>query len=122
MLNRFKKVLIIVFVLLNLFSTINFFVRTSDNKNESDAAVAKWEDRLAYAREILPVNRGTIGYIAEWDLPGARYAYWDQETEFLLTQYTFAPIILVRGVKFEWTIVVLSPDAFNMWSKSNIGD
>ncbi len=46
-------------------------------------------------------NHGVIGYLADWDIPNAKYGSSDQEVEFLLAQYTVAPVVLERGADHE---------------------
>jgi hypothetical protein len=58
--------------------------------------VSTWERRLRKARLLLPQN-GMVGYIADWDLPDKKIAPKDQEIEFVLTQYTLAPLVFTRG-------------------------
>ena len=54
--------------------------------------------------EALPIQRGTLGYLAEWDVPGADFVASDLDAEYILTQYAFAPFILARGVNHEWIV------------------
>lgn len=61
-----------------------------------DDMVTAWDKRLRKVRNILP-EYGTIGYMADWDIPGYKYGSSDQEVEFLLAQYTVAPLVLERG-------------------------
>lgn len=60
-----------------------------------DAATI-WEDRLLALKSDLP-ERGVIGYISEQDYPGVSFNAVDQDEEFVLTQYSLAPLILDRG-------------------------
>lgn len=55
-----------------------------------------WEKRLSALREDLP-DRGVIGYVSEQDYPGVPFNIVDQDEEFVLTQYSLAPLILDRG-------------------------
>jgi hypothetical protein len=87
--------------------------------NKNNVAVVKWEERFIYAKQLLPITRGTIGYISEWDVPGVEYDEWDQEVELLLTRYSFAPLVLVKGIKAEWNIAVLKPSSLTKWSQLN---
>lgn len=59
-------------------------------------AASMWEERLALLKADLPA-KGVIGYISEMDYPGVPYGAVDQDEEFVLTQYTLAPLILDRG-------------------------
>ena len=72
-------------------------------------------------RESLPVNRGVVGYISEEDVAGLEYEYWDNETEFLLTQYALAPLIFKKGLSAEWNVVVLKNEDLVKWLAANPG-
>ncbi len=65
-----------------------------------DDMVTAWDKRLRKIRNILP-EYGTIGYVADWDIPGYKYGSSDQEVEFLLAQYTVAPVVLERGTDHD---------------------
>lgn len=80
--------------------------------------VEVWEDRLAPLKADLPMERGTIGYVADWDVPGVAYYYRGEETEYILTQYTLAPLVLARGVEYEWIVANFSPEAAEIWLRS----
>jgi hypothetical protein len=88
-------------------------------ENTGSLALEAWEERLAPARRNLPVQRGVVGYVAEWDVPGIEYSPGDQEAEFLLSQYALAPLVLVRGAQAEWNVAVFSPEAFRAWKAAN---
>ena len=83
--------------------------------------VTKWELRFEAVRKTLPFKRGVIGYITNSDVPGAIYNADNEQGEYTLTQYTMAPIILVRGDNEEWTLANLSGKAFQIWSQTNQG-
>ena len=85
----------------------------------NDDPVTKWELRFDAVKKILPFKRGVIGYITNSDVPGAVYNANNEQGEYTLTQYTMAPIILVRGDNEEWTLANLSGKAFQTWSQSN---
>lgn len=77
---------------------------------------------MQLVREALPINRGLVGYISEEDLEGAEFAYWDNETEFLLTQYALAPLILKKGLAAKWNVVVLRDQDIEQWLQANPGE
>ena len=83
--------------------------------------VTKWELRFDAVKKNLPFKRGVIGYITNSDVPGAVYNANNEQGEYTLTQYTMAPIILVRGANKEWTLANLSGKAFQTWSQANQG-
>ncbi len=63
----------------------------------------------------LPDNvGGEIGYVADWDIdPNANSI--DQDEEYVLTQYTLAPIIVKRGDSYEWIIGNLTAPNADAW-------
>ncbi len=65
------------------------------NGLNQDAATG-WEKRLSALKDALP-ERGVIGYVSEQDYPGVPFNIVDQDEEFVLTQYSLAPLILDRG-------------------------
>ena len=113
-----RKTLVIALVLASLFSAAQFWESTR-HLEAGRAALDAWDARLSRAKEALPVKRGVIGYVGEWDVPGFPYAYWDQESEFLLSQYALAPLILKKGAAAEWNVAVLDAKAFAAWKRLN---
>ena len=83
--------------------------------------VTQWEVRFQAVKKLLPFQRGVIGYLTNSDVPGAKYDVNNEDGEYTLTQYSMAPIILVRGDNEEWTIASLNSKAFQLWSQSNHG-
>ena len=105
----------IYFGVQNLRAAIGIGNLTSD-------PVTEWEVRFQAVKKLLPFKRGVIGYITNSDVPGAKYDVNNEEGEYTLTQYTMAPIILVRGDNQEWTLANLNSKAFQLWSQSNHGE
>ena len=115
-----RKALIVLFAAACLWQSFQHWYSTRSLENGSKA-LAAWERRFEQAREIIPVERGVIGYLGEWDVPGTKYDAADQKAEYLLTQYTLAPLILVRGANAEWNIAVLDSTTFQAWEEENQG-
>ena len=90
--------------------------------NPSSDPVTKWEIRFNAVKNLLPFQRGVVGYLTNSDVPGAIYDANNEQGEYTLTQYTMAPIILVRGDNEEWTIANLNNKAIQIWSQSNHGE
>ncbi len=65
-----------------------------------DDMVTAWDKRLRKVRLLLP-EYGVVGYLADWDIPGYTFGSSDQEVEFLLAQYTVAPVVLERGADHQ---------------------
>jgi hypothetical protein len=93
--------------------------RSMNLEDTGSLALDGWEQRLEPVRRNLPLKQGVIGYVADWDVPGIEYSPGDQEAEFLLSQYSLAPLVLVRGAQAEWNVGVFSPQAFQAWQAAN---
>lgn len=116
---------IILVVLLFLFGLSNIKQNLTASMNIGDTGskeLDQWEADMQLVREALPIDRGLVGYISEEDLEGAEFAYWDNETEFLLTQYALAPLILKKGLAAEWNVVVLRDQDIEQWLRANPGE
>lgn len=112
---------LLVLVLTALFSAFHFW-RSTLVRDQGGEAIVAFEKRLEPAREAIPFQRGVIGYLGEWDVPGIGTEFRDQQVEFLLAQYTLAPLILQRGAQAEWTVAVLGPPALQAWQKTHPGE
>jgi hypothetical protein len=119
---RVGQLLIALIVLLSLYSSISYLIWTQSAGTVDFDHVADWDARFTPVKEALPIQRGTLGYIADWDIPGADFAPSDQDAEFILTQFSFAPFILVRGVDQEWIIGSLSPRSYETWVQIRDGE
>jgi hypothetical protein len=117
---KVKKIAVVLLGLICLISAAQSW-RSSIGLDLGSEALADWEARLEPVKDALPIERGVIGYIGEWDVPGIEYSYWDQEGEYLLAQYALAPLILVKGPHAGWNVAVLSPQAFSAWSATHEG-
>jgi len=109
-----KRTMVVMLVAAALFSVVQQWLSTL-HADRGGEAIATWEARLVPARKVLPLDRGVIGYVGDWDVPGIPYALWDQESEYLLTQYALAPLILKKGMVAEWNVAVLKPKTFAAW-------
>ena len=109
-------------VLLSLYSSISYLIWTQSAGTVAFDHVADWDARFAPVKEALPIQRGTLGYIADWDIPGADFSTSDQDAEYILTQYAFAPFILVRGADYEWIVGSLSPRSYEAWVQIRLGE
>lgn len=97
-------------------------VQAWDANNIDNDMISAWDRRLQPIKEDLPAPPVVIGYIGDWDIPGVSYQLADVETEYVLTQYALAPIIVERGDQYEWTFVNLSKAAQKSWLSSLQGD
>jgi len=117
---KLRQLVVVLLVFTSMYSTVLHW-RSTVNLDRGANAIAAWEARLQPVREALPVKRGVIGFVADWDVQGIEYNSGDQEVEFMLTQYILAPLILVRGAVADWNVAILSKGAFATWEPSNRG-
>lgn len=100
-----RRIALILFITLSLaFSGYQTWVlaRSWNPQAAEKNEVSVWENRLQPIKAKLPATVRQVGYLAEWDIPGATYGYTDQFHEFNLTVYTLAPLIVRRGAESEW--------------------
>ncbi len=115
----YKKLAIIGLVI--VFTGINFrhLSQTAQGWNSdfiADDMVTHWDKRMQPLQSNLPINTTMIGYVGDWDvLPENEYHYAGEETEYILTQYALAPIIVQRSDEHEWVIANLTPKAYDIW-------
>ena len=121
MLANIKKSLVILLLLINVFFVGQDWVASTNIADRGTDALDCWEAQMALVRDSLPIKRGVVGYISEQDVPGAEYGLWDIETEFFLTQYALAPLIVKKGIVAEWNVVVLSNKDLAIWAKTYTG-
>ena len=119
---RAQQLLLGLIVLVSLYSSVSYLISTQSAGTVDFDQVANWEARFTPVKETLPIQRGTLGYIADWDIPGADFDPSDQDAEYILTQYAFAPFILVRGVDQEWIVGSLSPRSYELWIQIRVGE
>ncbi len=116
-----KKILVLILLLFSLFNIKQLWSASLDIGDRGAETLDQWEADMILLRESLPVDRGVVGYISEEDVAGLEYEYWDNETEFLLTQYALAPLILKKGLSAEWNVVVLKNEDLLKWLAANPG-
>jgi hypothetical protein len=90
---------------LGWWSSFNYWKVIRNNWNPAlllNDPVSKWEKRIG--RVEFPSNIQKIGYVADWDIDPT-FSPIDQDQEYVLTQYTLAPIIVNKGIhNCEWII------------------
>ena len=119
---RLAQILAGFLVLASGYSSISYFLETFTYGKVDFDHVADWESRFAPVKEALPIQRGALGYISDWDVPGIEFDPSDQDAEYILTQYTFSPFILVRGTDHEWIVGSLSAAAYEKWLEVREGE
>jgi hypothetical protein len=115
---RLKKILVIMFILFNLFTIEQLWASSMSIANKGSDSLERWETQMKLVKKVLPIKRGVIGYVSEQDMSGVDYGYWDTEAEFFLTQYELAPLILKKGLVAEWDVVVLDNKNLAIWQAS----
>lgn len=116
---------ILMVALLTVFSLYSVYQMVFASMHIGDTGSERldlWEADMQLVREALPLERGVVGYISEEDLEGVEFAFWDNETEFMLTQYGLAPLILKKGLAGEWNVVVLKEANLKQWLGTNPGN
>lgn len=116
-----RKLIVIFLVCTSLYATFLHWRSTIDLDRGAEA-LDQWEAQFQPVREALPVKRGVIGFVDDSDVPGIEYDPGDQETEFILTQYALAPLILVKGAVADWNVAILSREAVRLWKETNKGE
>ncbi len=113
-----QRIVLIAIVILGAKTAVeNFGTTLADDINDT-AVIANWEKRIVKLTAPIPFEHGFIGYIASRDIAQGD-ASNDKLGEFILTQYTVAPLILVRGADQEWNILNLDHETFTAWSQEN---
>jgi|WetSurMetagenome_2_1015567.scaffolds.fasta_scaffold141014_2 hypothetical protein len=112
-----KKLAVFLFISASLYSSLIFLSHASKvwkpGTGINDPA-ADWDSRLAGLRTDLPPDLDEVGYISSKDvLP--EYDIARDETEYLLTQYALAPVIVTRGDQPAWVIVNLEKNIIPSW-------
>ena len=110
-----KKILVVVLLLINLSVIGQLWISSMNIPDRGADTLDRWEAQMILVKKALPIQRGVVGYVSEEDVPDADYAFWDTETEFLLTQYALAPLILKKGSIAEWNVVVLNDKNLATW-------
>jgi hypothetical protein len=74
--------------------------------------ISIWESRFANLKKEIPADEKSVGYVSNWDMVG-----YDKDVyiEFVLTQYTLAPILVERNLDHEWIIANSSSSSFMDW-------
>jgi len=118
-----KRVLVVLLVLGSVFSIVQQwrFTLNLSRENRGTDALDRWESRLALVKDVLPIKRGVIGYITELHTADSMSTDWDTETEYILTQYALAPLILKKGPVAEWGVAILSNKDVALWQATYPG-
>lgn len=119
-----KKLAIVLFILISFYSSVTYLIANIQAWNPrliTNDGVYDWDTRLSVLRSELPSDVKVVGYISDWDIT-PDYNYPNNETEYVLTQYTMAPVVVARGGEHEWVIVNLAPKDFETWRATQPAD
>lgn len=64
--------------------------------------VSLWEQRMKAVRRALPPSVERIGYLEAADVPQAQSD--PEKSEFFMTQYSLAPVVVSKGLEYEWIL------------------
>src|SRR5512143_2877259 len=119
-----KRLALVLFILISVYSSVTYLIENIQAWNPvliTNDGVYDWDTRLSVLRADLPADVKVVGYISDWDIT-PDYNYPDNETEYVLTQYTMAPVVVARGDDQEWVIVNLAPKDFETWRTTQPSD
>jgi hypothetical protein len=114
-----QRIFLVLLAILGIKTGIEGFVSSFNKRSNDTAVVANWDKRLSNLIAPIPIKRGVIGYISNEDIPGAAFSQNDVSGEYVLTQYSVAPLILVRGTDQEWNILNLDTQAYEKWHQTH---
>jgi hypothetical protein len=92
----FGLVFFLVLGIFNTWSNQNQVISSLDPQNIGNDMVSVWDRRMRKMIPDLP-DHGIVGYLADWDIPEYPFGEKDQTVEYLLSQYSLAPLTLQRG-------------------------
>ena len=64
--------------------------------------LSPWEQRMKTVRQALPAGIYRVGYLEAADVPEADSD--PEKSEFFMTQYSLAPVVVARGYEHEWIL------------------
>lgn len=123
MLRAYLRIMILGLVILSsIYQSVNGLIATQELGSLEQDPVTAWENKFRKLKKALPAEANTVGYLADWDVPGIKYSNGDQHGEYVLVQYVLSPVIAVRGGEQEWIVGNLSPEAYKKWSSTMQGE
>lgn len=100
--NFIKLLVLILLAGGSFYSALSYMmdVVSANDGIPGEDMVSVWEKRLRRVKPLLPTS-GVIGYVSDWDISETDISLKDQQIEYLLSQYTLAPLVLVRGTDHD---------------------
>ncbi len=85
-------------------SAVSFYYKlpTFAAANASTDMVSEWDEHMKPVREALPSDVLVAGYLEASNIVTQPVRYDD--AEFFMTQYSLAPVALIKGMDHEWII------------------
>ena len=111
---------ILILAGLSVYSSLEYWLtiqKNTDSRLILADPVSKWEKRVL-AIDLPAKLSGEIGYVADWDLNPSSDPI-GQDEEYVLTQYTLAPLIVRRGGGYEWIVGNLTLPEVSDWLNQN---
>ena len=93
-----------------------------DLEHNASEPVADWEVRMAPLKKVLPISQGYIGYVSDSSAACFDCLNVDDQIEFALTQYALAPIIVNKGIDYEWVIGNFGKGTYAAWAQDHGGE
>jgi len=84
--------------------------------------VSGWEERMEKVKNRLPDDVTVIGYVTDADIPGVEQNPIDQDNEYMLSQYSLAPIKVVPGLEAEWILGNFTVPGFQTWLDKSLDE
>jgi len=116
----YTKALLALLLIISNFTSLVKQLPDENHKHDAELLL-QWEKRFEQIKEDLPPDNQIIGYVTDWDIPGATYHEASTKTEYVLTQFTMAPIVVSRNTNFEWVLVNTDVDKLNTWIELQSG-
>jgi hypothetical protein len=117
-----QRIILILIALLGLKTGIESLLSSTNERSNGTAVVSNWDARLSQLTKQIPFKRGLVGYVSNEDILGSTFSSSDTAGEYVLTQFSVAPLILVRGADQEWDILNLNDSAYEKWRQSHPND
>ncbi len=93
-----------------------------DAEHNASEPVADWEQRMAPLRKALPISIGFMGYVSDSSAACFDCLNIDDQIEFTLTQYALAPIIVSKGIDYEWVVGNFGKGTYQAWAQNHVGE
>lgn len=116
-----QKVLLGIIIVSSIYKSESYLIATEEFGSLDEDPVAVWENKFRKLKMALPAEVGVVGYLGDWDVDGIIWGAGDQYGEYVLLQYTLAPVVAERSMDHEWVVGNLTPQAFEKWQSTAEG-